>query len=138
MFLCQTAILNRLSAPLCDAVTGRTDGAACLQQLEHANLFVTPLDDRREWYRYRHLFADFLRSAAGAAEHPVLHRRSAEWYDANGFTKDAVEHALASNDQELTANLIAKNASQATQKRSIAHTAPGEAACGEDMLVLEP
>jgi LuxR family maltose regulon positive regulatory protein len=115
-FLRQTAILNRLTAPLCDAVTGRTDGAASIQQLEHANLFVTPLDGRREWYRYHHLFAEFLRSAVGTDEQPMLHRRAAQWYHANGFVEDAVGHALASNDEELAARLIGEIASQAIQK----------------------
>jgi LuxR family transcriptional regulator, maltose regulon positive regulatory protein len=60
-FLLRTSILNRLCAPLCDAVTGRNDGQATLEKLERINLLMVPLDDRRGWYRYHHLFSDFLR-----------------------------------------------------------------------------
>ena len=61
-FLLRTSILDRLSGPLCDAVTGQDDGTAMLEALERGNLFVVPLDDRRRWYRYHHLFADMLRA----------------------------------------------------------------------------
>jgi LuxR family maltose regulon positive regulatory protein len=115
-FLRQTATLNRLSAPLCDAVTERADSAACLQQLEQANLFVIPLDEHRTWYRYHHLFAEFLRSAVGTDEQATLHRRAAQWHQAHGFLEEAVDHALASNDQELAADLITQAAGKAMQK----------------------
>ena len=87
-FLLQTSILDRLSGPLCDAVTGRDDGTGMLEALERGNLFVVPLDDKRQWYRYHHLFADVLRARA-LEEQPdqvaVLHRRASEWYEANGL-----------------------------------------------------
>jgi LuxR family transcriptional regulator, maltose regulon positive regulatory protein len=114
-FLHQTAILNRLTPPLCDAVAGRTDSALCLRQLEQANLFVIPLDDRREWYRYHHLFAEFLRSALEPEEGPLLHLRAAQWYQAHGFLEEAIDHALESNNQELATNLIIQAASQTIQ-----------------------
>ncbi|HET9221755.1 MAG TPA: AAA family ATPase, partial [Roseiflexaceae bacterium] len=112
-FLGQTAILRRLTAPLCDAVTGRTDSAACLQRLTQANMFIIPLDEHREWYRYHPLFAEFLRSTLRSDEYPTLHRRAAQWYRAQGFLEEAVDHALASNDCELAADLIAQAAGRA-------------------------
>src|SRR5690606_15276850 len=78
-FLLQTSILNRLSGPLCDAVTGRTDGQAMLEQIEHDNLFLIALDDGRHWYRYHHLFGDMLRrhlQQSTPAILPDLYRRA--------------------------------------------------------------
>ncbi len=108
-FLCETAILNRLSGPLCDAVTGRAGGAEMLTALERANLFVIPLDDQRQWYRYHHLFADVLRVrllAHGAEHSNALHRRARAWFEANGFADDAVDHAIAGNDFDSAARVI--------------------------------
>ena len=86
-FLLQTAILDRFTGSLCDAVTGQVDGATRLEALELGNLFVVPLDDRRRWYRYHHLFADVLRAHL-AAEQPeqvaVLHRRASAWHERHG------------------------------------------------------
>ena len=112
-FLLQTSILERMSAPLCDAVTGRNDGQALLTQLEQANLFLFSLDDERRWYRYHHLFADLLRSRLGQMqpdESPELHRRASEWYERNGFIAEAVSHAFAGGDSEHVARLAAANA----------------------------
>ena len=97
-FLLQTSVLDRLTGALCDAVTGRTGGKATLEQLDRANLFVVPLDDRRDWYRYHHLFADVLRARLlDERPGPVaeLHRRASAWYDAHGDPSDAIRHALA-------------------------------------------
>ncbi|MBN1221474.1 MAG: helix-turn-helix transcriptional regulator [Anaerolineae bacterium] len=112
-FLCHTAILERLTASLCDAVTGRADSETILRRLEQANLFLFPLDDRREWYRYHRLFADFLRSHLqqdfpdGVAD---LHRRASRWYEQNRLVAAAIEHALLAQDFERTAQLIEKAA----------------------------
>ena len=83
-FLLQTSILGRLSGPLCDAVTGQDGGKATLEALDRRNLFLIPLDDRRRWYRYHHLFADVLRARLLDERPelvPELHRRAAEWYE---------------------------------------------------------
>src|SRR5215208_1553036 len=108
-FLLQTSILERLSGPLCDAVTGQEDGNALLETLERGNFFVVPLDDRRHWYRYHHLFAEVL-SAHLMAEQPdlvaTLHRRASEWYEQNGSAADAIRHALAAEDFERAADLV--------------------------------
>ncbi|MCB0106684.1 MAG: hypothetical protein KDE53_12265, partial [Caldilineaceae bacterium] len=108
-FLLQTAILDRLSGPLCDAVTGQTAGSARLETLLRGNFFLIPLDDKRTWYRYHHLFADFLRMHLHAEQPdqvPVLHRRASEWYEQHGAVGDAIQHALAAPDFERAAELI--------------------------------
>ncbi|MDQ3317343.1 MAG: AAA family ATPase, partial [Actinomycetota bacterium] len=108
-FLLQTSILERLSGPLCDAVTGQEGSNALLEALERGNLFVVPLDDRRHWFRYHHLFADVLRARL-MEEQPdrltTLHRRASEWYERNGSPTDAIRHALAAEDFERAAGLV--------------------------------
>ncbi len=94
-FLQQTAILDRLTAPLCDALTGRNDSQALLEQLERANLFLIPLDQRREWYRYHRLLGEVLRAALGPAESALLHRRAMGWYESQGSLSQAMQHARA-------------------------------------------
>ena len=108
-FLLETTVLERMSAPLCDALTGRNDGQLMLEKLERENLFVVPLDDERRWYRYHRLFADFLRGRL-AREEPegpaTLHLRASEWYEGNGQAAEAVRHALAAEDHERAADLV--------------------------------
>jgi LuxR family maltose regulon positive regulatory protein len=117
-FLCQTAILDRLTAPLCDALTGRNDSEARLRQLEQANLFLIPLDDRREWYRYHALFADFLRTELDPAARAALHLKAARWFAAQGLLPEAVGHALASGDMDEAARVIALAAEEAFRTAS--------------------
>jgi LuxR family maltose regulon positive regulatory protein len=108
-FLLQTAILDRLNGPLCEAVTGQPGGKVRLESLERANFFLVPLDDRRDWYRYHHLFADVLRIhlvAEQPEQVPILHRRASEWYAQNGATIDAIRHALAGKDFQRAADWI--------------------------------
>jgi LuxR family maltose regulon positive regulatory protein len=108
-FMLRTAILDQLHGPLCDAVTGGTDGTRTLQDLERANLFVVPLDTERSWYRYHHLFADVLHSHL-LAEHPEqvpdLHRRASVWYACRRLVAEAVRHALAAEDFDRAAYLM--------------------------------
>ncbi len=107
-FLLQTAILERLNGSLCDALTGQNNGQEILEYLEHVNLFVVPLDNERRWYRYHHLFADLLRQRLRQAQpqqQPTLHLRASEWYEANRFTEQAIEHALRAKDHERAACL---------------------------------
>jgi LuxR family transcriptional regulator, maltose regulon positive regulatory protein len=108
-FLLQTSILDRLSGPLCDAVTGHAGGKAMLEALDRGNLFLVPLDDRRQWYRYHHLFADVLRARL-LDEHPdrvhQLHERASDWYAQNGEPSEAIRHAMAGEDFERAAGLI--------------------------------
>jgi LuxR family maltose regulon positive regulatory protein len=116
-FLLQTSILNRLTGSLCDAVrfgaaephTDQDNGQQTLEYLEHANLFVVPLDDERRWYRYHHLFADLLRQRLNQTQAGLqaeLHSRASKWYEENNLTEDAVDHALAARDFERAAQLI--------------------------------
>ncbi|MEQ9463570.1 MAG: LuxR C-terminal-related transcriptional regulator [Haliea sp.] len=107
-FLLQCAILDRLTAPLCDAVTGRSDSAARLLQLERENLFLVPLDEHREWFRYHHLFADVLRMHLQEQDRSPssLHRSASTWYEAKGMAEDAIGHALAAGDTERAAHLL--------------------------------
>jgi ATP/maltotriose-dependent transcriptional regulator MalT len=105
-FLRQTAILDRLCAPLCDAVTGQHDSQTILAHLEQANLFLIALDDERRWYRYHTLFADFLRTEAPEPERRALHQKARAWYDAHGFIADAIKHALTAHDMAAASRLI--------------------------------
>jgi ATP/maltotriose-dependent transcriptional regulator MalT len=126
-FLLRTSILDRLCGPLCDAVllassaSGQeTASQETLEYLEHANLFIVPLDDERRWYRYHHLFGELLlqrlhrsASAAPGEERPgiaELHIRASAWYEANGPGMEAFRHAAAANDVERAERLMEGNA----------------------------
>jgi LuxR family maltose regulon positive regulatory protein len=115
MFLLETSILDSLSGPLCDAVTGRNDGQRMLERLERENLLVVPLDDERVWYRYHHLFADFLRGRL-ERERPErltpLHLRASGWYEENALVAEAVRHALSAGDHERAARLMESSVGQ--------------------------
>jgi LuxR family maltose regulon positive regulatory protein len=108
-FLLQTSILDQLSAPLCNAVTARADSRSTLEALERGNLFIVPLDDQRQWWRYHHLFADVLQARLIEEQTDrvsELHRRASEWYEQNGSSADAIRHALAAKDFERAADLV--------------------------------
>ena len=111
-FLLRTSLLERLSGPLCDAVLETQGSAELLGELEASNLFVMPLDDRRQWYRYHQLFAQLLRLQLGAREPtlvPVLHRRAATWHQAAGNVDEAIGHASAAGDLAEAGTLIARH-----------------------------
>ncbi|MGD9712419.1 MAG: AAA family ATPase, partial [Thermomicrobiales bacterium] len=108
-FLLQTSILEHLSSSLCDEVTGRSDSREMLANLERGNLFVIPLDDRRHWFRYHHLFADVLKAHLRderPSELSLLHRRGSEWYRRQGLLSEAIGHAIAAQDFHLAADAI--------------------------------
>lgn len=108
-FLLQTSILDRLSGPLCDALTESEGGRATLEALERGNLFVVPLDDKRQWYRYHHLFADVLRAHLLEEQPdsaPALHARASRWFERNDQSAHAIRHALAAGDFARAAALI--------------------------------
>ena len=112
-FLLQTSILDRLTAPLCNAVTGRSDSQPLLEKLEQANLFLIPLDDEGRWYRYHHLFAEVLRTRLQQSQPealPMLHRRASTWFAAHYQLDRAMHHALASTDLDLAATLVEEHA----------------------------
>jgi LuxR family maltose regulon positive regulatory protein len=111
-FSLRTSVLERLSGPLCDAVLETQGSAELLRELEASNLFVVPLDDRRQWYRYHRLFADLLRLQLGAREPtlvPVLHRRAAAWHQAAGQVDEAIGHASAAGEFAEAGALIARH-----------------------------
>jgi LuxR family maltose regulon positive regulatory protein len=130
-FLLQTSILDRLCASLCDAVRfGKAESPisdlqsqAVLEHLESANLFVVPLDDRREWCRYHRLFADLLRQRLHQIHPdrvPGLHRRASGWLEQNGLMAEAIDHALAAEDLERAADLIEANAEATLMRGEVA------------------
>ena len=114
MFLLKTSILNRFCPPLCEAVIGESDPAwnasASIDWIERANLFVTSLDTRREWYRYHHLFQEFLQNklyaGLGLDQVNELHRRAADWFAGQGLVEEALQHALQAHDLDLAAKLM--------------------------------
>lgn len=121
-FLLRTAVLDRMTGPLCDAVTGEEGGDATLDQLDQANLFVVPLDSERRWYRYHHLFAEFLRGYL-KLKHPHwmadLHRQAARWYQQAGFMMDAVDHWLQAREYVGAAEVLEQVAKEMLQRGEV-------------------
>ncbi len=118
-FLLRTCILDRMCGPLCDAVmacepqTAKAPGRSMLEYLDHANLFVVPLDDTCTWYRYHPLFVELLRSRLAETQTGLaadLHRRASAWFERNGTIEEAVGHALAAGDSERVACLAEQGA----------------------------
>ena len=115
-FLLRSSILDVLTGPLCEAVTGLDSvpgyGTRMLDHLEELNLFVAPLDEQHQWFRFHNLFAEFLRhmlTATHAAEMPLLHKRAATWFEQQGNLDEAFKHGFATGDMEWAANLIDRN-----------------------------
>ena len=109
-FLIETAILERLTAPLCAAVTGRKDSADLLEKIRRQNLFLSVLDDTGDWFRYHQLFRDLLESRMVHSYSPEkireMHLRAGRWYADHAFLNEAVRHAFKAHDYELAADLI--------------------------------
>ena len=124
-FLYQTSVLDRLCASLCNAVTGRSNGQAMLEQLEHDNLFVVPLDDERLWYQYHHLFAGLLQDRLARTQPDrvaELHRRASDWFARNDLPAEAVRHALAVQDWSRAADVIERFADEWPMRAGVATT----------------
>ena len=110
-FLTRTAVLERMCGPLCEAVLDRPGSAAALDDLARSNLLLVPLDRRRQWYRYHHLFRDMLLAQLERQSPeliPVLRRRAAGWYLGNGMDEDALEYSMAAGDVDEAARLAQK------------------------------
>ncbi|MEC5180541.1 LuxR C-terminal-related transcriptional regulator [Arthrobacter sp. CG_A4] len=108
-FLSQTALLDRLCGPLCDAVTGENGGSEMLASIERANLFLVPLDDERRWYRYHHLFADVLRARLikdGTDHISELNSRASDWFERNDLAEEAIKYAFAASDFPRAAKVL--------------------------------
>jgi len=143
-FLLQTSILGRLCGSLCDAVLGRDQGSgireqetsliadhrspipdsqSALEYLDRANLFIIPLDERREWYRYHRLFSDLLRKRLAQIQPdsiPVLHRRASDWFEQQGHLEEAIEHAFSAHDHPRVAQLVEEIAEAILMRSEVA------------------
>ncbi|MBN1641116.1 MAG: AAA family ATPase [Anaerolineae bacterium] len=142
-FLLATSILERMCGPLCDALLGDQQGQAMLEQLEHANLFVVPLDGERTWYRYHRLFGELLQARlreTAPDRVPELHRLALAWYEGHGYPTDAVHHALAARDFELAADVIERVTQRAAvfTSASVAMFREWLGALPEDVLRARP
>src|SRR6266498_3082911 len=118
-FLLRTSVLEHLSGPLCDVLSGRSDGQEMLEHLERANLFLVPLDEERHWYRYHRLFADLLRARLQSADPqrmPELHRKAAAWYKEYGLVSDALRHALAAGEAVWAARLVEQHVEEVLRR----------------------
>ena len=105
-FLIQTSVLERFTADACCALTGQPDAQAVIAQLEQANLFIVPLDDERVWYRYHHLFSDYLRTLLTKEQQTELCKKASVWHETREHMAEAVHYALASGDPEFAADVI--------------------------------
>ena len=161
-FLLSTSILERLTAPLCDALLaddkksqgGNNDrstqaepsvlhpSTSILDYLERANLFLVPLDDERNWYRYHHLFSDLLRARLQRTHKvqdiAVLHTRAAQWYEQNGLTSDAIHHASLTSDNEWVERLIEQNYMEMFQRRDNASIGFWTGELSREMIYKRP
>lgn len=110
-FLTATSILEQFNGDLCAAVTGEPDSPLLLERLERAGLFVVSLDERREWYRYHHLFAEFLKFRLhGTARNDEMlwHQRASRWFEANGMLPQAIEHSIRGGEERRAVDLIGR------------------------------
>jgi LuxR family transcriptional regulator, maltose regulon positive regulatory protein len=146
-FLFETSVLNRLSGPLCDAITGRADGQRMLEAIEGANLFLTPLDEVRGWWRYHPLFTDLLRARLQQQDPErmrELHRNAALWHDEHELIDDALRHGIAAGDVVWAARLIERHADElllrsegATLQRWLAALPPGSINTRPRLLITQ-
>jgi LuxR family transcriptional regulator, maltose regulon positive regulatory protein len=123
MFLTRTAVLERMSGPLCDAVLEADGSAGVLAELERSNLLLVPLDRRGQWYRYHHLFRDMLLAELHRVEPgliPVLHRRAAQWHERNGEPAEAVDYWMKAGEPDAAGRLVGALAFPAYQQGRVA------------------
>ncbi len=149
-FLLQTSILERFNGSLCDAVRSEQSGSEnarfingqqILEQFDHDNLFIVPLDEERRWYRYHHLFADLLRRRLRQSRHeviPVLHGRASDWFTANGYVNEAIEHALRADALEWAADLLVQSADSLWQRGEHGHLRRWMNALPPEMVFARP
>jgi LuxR family maltose regulon positive regulatory protein len=140
-FLLETSVLDRLSGPLCDAVTVRSGGQAILEKLERANLLLVPLDDERRWFRYHHLFSQFLLKELRQTTPelvPDLHRRACDWFEREGLVAEAVSHALAAGDSERAANLVERIARTTLRRGELSTLRRWLEELSEDLVCARP
>jgi LuxR family maltose regulon positive regulatory protein len=142
LFLLQTSVLDRMTGSLCDAVLqSDVPSQDILERLDCANLFVVPLDEHREWYRYHHLFGEFLRARLQRSQPELLctlHSRASEWLEQNGLTTEAVDHALAARDFERAARLIEQIGRTALMRSDMAKPLAWLRALPDELLRSRP
>ena len=119
-FLQETAVLDRFTAELADAVTGRNDSADLLRQLERANLFLFPLDGQRHWFRYHRLFADMLVSELSPTRQTEIKAQAAHWLARQQLLPEAIAYALGAGEMELAARLIVQASAVALRQGELA------------------
>jgi LuxR family maltose regulon positive regulatory protein len=140
-FLLKTSILERLSAPLCDAVAEKTTSQALLEALEQANLFIVPLDQSRIWYRYHRLFAELLRHRLRASRPNIeaeLHQRASRWFEAEGQGAEAIQHTLAAQDWARAGSLIQRISIDFLKRGEVLTVIGWFQALPEEMLLADP
>ena len=140
-FLARTSVLDRLSGPLCDAVTESPGSAGVLARMERSNLFVTSLDNRGEWYRYHQLFVELLRldlRRTEPAEIAALHRRAAGWFLQTGHLSEAIRHLVSAGDRADAADLLAARWSQLLQRGDLAAITQSLDVLGDDAVRADP
>jgi LuxR family maltose regulon positive regulatory protein len=116
IFLNRTSVLKKFNGELCDAVTGIKDSSKIIKQLEKENLFIVSLDDCHTWYRYHHLFSQFLRAGLEEGRKAEMCRRASLWHRENGFAEEALEYALEAKDGETAVGLVKEMAIELFQK----------------------
>jgi LuxR family maltose regulon positive regulatory protein len=140
-FLMDTALLNRMNASLCDSITGRSDGQAMLEKLEQNNLFIIPLDNERNWYRYHHLFADQLQARllhSDPGRIPDLLRRASDWHARQGDLESAIPFSLKAGDFNQAAVLIEQYEPAMTSQGRVATLAGWIGALPEENIQRHP
>lgn len=140
-FLLRTSILERLTASLCDAVTGEAGSQRTLEQLARLNLFLTPVDPERRWYRYHRLFADLLRRRLRESDPELvreLHGRASAWFEGQGQPAEAIDHALAAVDYTRAADLVQAYAAEALKRSEVATLRRWLEALPGEMLATRP
>jgi len=119
VFLTRTAVLDRFNAELGDELTGQSNARTIIAKLEQANLFLIPLDDERQWYRYHHLFGEFLRTELARTELIELQHRAALWFAGNGMPEEGIKFALAAGVYDLASQLLKFQASRIFQRGEV-------------------
>ncbi|HEX6313404.1 MAG TPA: LuxR C-terminal-related transcriptional regulator [Gemmatimonadaceae bacterium] len=140
-FLLHNSVLDRMTAPLCNAVTGDADGQEMLEWIERINLFVVPLDEHRRWYRFHHLFAEALRAhlqRVAAEQVAELHRRAAQWCEHNGLIDEAIRHAIGAQDPAWAARLVEEHLNETLQRGETALLGKWMALLPDDAVRSQP
>ena len=137
-FLLQTSILQKINAPLCNALTNKDNGQEMLELLERMNLFIIPLDGQRCWYRYHHLFAEFLHSLLEQAHFCQLHQRAAAWFNSKGLKEEAIYHAMKGEHYKSAATWILEEASTSFKKGKLATLDHWISSLPQEMLFRKP